>query len=177
MPGLKKARLMERLCAALTRSNCVVDKAELGTSQALYHGDSISRFRTPASAAITFIAGLWATAGAPLSCRVPYPGEAWNGQQLKFKNAASVLIGYYDYEQDKVGRELGNAPPPDMQIIAAWDAVRHIEAGLSSSCQITFSVLHQAYLTGCDSKTRRCAMGRWKQLWPSGPNTSRVIYI
>lgn len=80
-------------------------------------------------------------------------------RQFKFKDASSVLLGYYDVDQDHVGKEMGNKPERDMRILTAWDPVRHIEVGVSSSCQITFPILHQAYLLGAGEKLRRCADG------------------
>jgi hypothetical protein len=80
-------------------------------------------------------------------------------RKFKFKDGASVLLGYYDVDQDTVGRQMGNVPAADMRVIAAWDPVRHIQIGVSSSCQVTFPVMHQAYLLGAGEKVRKCADG------------------
>lgn len=160
MAGLKKAELVERLCATLIVSGCTIDKAELGGAAG----------ELPCRLDVSFPRGnkrrynlyCWTMGhGGRSRSAAEYRIQVklGNGRQLKFKDAVSVLLGYYDFEQDHVGRELGNAPPADMRIITAWDPVRHIQVGVSSSCQITFPVLHQAYLTGVDSKTRRCADG------------------
>lgn len=160
MSGLKKVELVERLCAYLTQQRCTIDKAELGGTAG----------ELPCRLDVTFPRGsqrrynlyCW-TMGhggrsrSALEYRIQV--KLGKGRQLKFKDATSVLLGYYDVEQDHVGQEMGNRPASDMRIITAWDPVRHIEVGVSSSCQITFPVLQQAYLVGADSKVRRCADG------------------
>lgn len=160
MSGLRKAALVDRLCEYLREQDCAIDRAELS-------GDGGD---LPCSLDVTFPGGrkrrynlyCW-TMGhggrsrSALEYRIQV--KLGKGRQFKFKDASSVLLGYYDVDQDHVGKEMGNKPERDMRILTAWDPVRHIEVGVSSSCQITFPILHQAYLVGADEKQRRCADG------------------
>jgi hypothetical protein len=100
------------------------------------------------------------------------------GRQFKFDDAASVLLGYYDVDQDRLGKEMGNEPESDMRIIAAWDPIGRIKVGVSSSCQITFPVLRQAYLVGASQKERRCADGAIESALVFRPEyLARYLYL
>lgn len=160
MSGLRKAELVDRLCAYLTEQNCIIERAELSSAAG----------ELPCQLELTFPRGskrrynlyCWTMGhGGRTRSAAEYRIQVklGKGRQLKFKDATSVLLGYYDVAQDHVGREMGNKPASDMHLIVAWDPVRHIEVGVSSSCQITFPIMEQAYLVGVGSKARRCADG------------------
>jgi hypothetical protein len=160
MSGLRKAALVGRLCAYLQEQDCTIDRAELSGGG----GD------LPCRLDVTFPRGskrrynlyCWTMGhGGRSRSALEYRIQVKLGKarQLKFKDASSVLLGYYDVDQDHVGKEMGNKPERDMRVLTAWDPVRHIEVGVSSSCQITFPVLQQAYLVGTGEKERRCADG------------------
>jgi hypothetical protein len=160
MSGYRKATLIGRLTAHLIEQGCGIDLAEMGEDGA----------ELPCRLHVTFPQGskrrynlyCWTIGhGGRSRSAAEYRIQVklGKGRQLKFRDAASVLLGYYDSSQDDLGKELGNRPASDMKIIAAWDAVKRIQVGVSSSCQITFPVLQQAYLLGAESKQRRCADG------------------
>jgi hypothetical protein len=160
MSGLKKAELLTRIRAYVEQQGCKIDRAELSGE-----GGGL-----PCLLDVTFPQGntrrynlyFWTMGhGGRSRSASEYRVQVklGKGRQIKFKNATSVLLGYYDVDQDHAGRAIGNTPEPDMRILTAWDPVRHIEVGVSSSCQITFPVLQQAYLVGADKKERRCSDG------------------
>jgi hypothetical protein len=158
MSGLRKAALVDLLCAYLEEQDCAINRAELGGDG----GELPCRFDVtfPQGSKRRYNIYCW-TMGhggrsrSALEYRIQV--KLGKGRQLSFRDASSVLLGYYDVDYDHVGKEMGNKPERDMRILTAWDPVRHIEVGVSSSCQITFPVLHQAYLVGADEKKRRCA--------------------
>jgi hypothetical protein len=77
-----------------------------------------------------------------------------NAGNLQFGGGRTVLLGYYGARNDRVGRQLGNAAPADMEVFVAWDATYHVGVGRSSSCQVKFATLYDAYLKGAASMTR-----------------------
>jgi hypothetical protein len=179
MAGLRKAALVDRLCEYLVDQSCTIDRAELSGDG----GDLPCRLDVsfPRGSKRRYNLYCW-TMGhggrsrSALEYRIQV--KLGRGRQLKFKDAASVLLGYYDVDQDHVGKELGNKPETDMRIISAWDPVRHIEVGVSSSCQITFPVLHQAYLVGAGHKERRCADGAIETALAFRPEyLARYLYL
>lgn len=179
MSGLRKAALVDRLCAYLEEQDCTIDRAELS-------GDGGD---LPCRLDVTFPQGskrrynlyCWTVGhGGRSRSAIEYRIQVklGKGRQLKFKDASSVLLGYYDVDQDHVGKEMGNRPERDMRVLSAWDPVRHIEVGVSSSCQITFPILHQAYLVGADEKKRRCADGVIETAIAFRPEyLSRYLYL
>src|SRR4051812_16567834 len=42
-------------------------------------------------------------------------------RSLVFTHGTTLLLGYYSSDYDRVGREEGNVPFDDMEILVAWD--------------------------------------------------------
>jgi restriction-modification system family protein len=75
-------------------------------------------------------------------------------RRLAFGTGTTLLLGLYDGALDKAGKLIGHAFPNDMQVVVAWDPVRHITLGASSSCQVPAEQLMSAHLIGVASRTR-----------------------
>ncbi len=78
---------------------------------------------------------------------------------LQFGSGTTVLIGYYRRDVDIAGIKAGNEPPRDMEVFVAWDPVKHLRPGASSSCQVPFSTMYEAYLVGLSASQRKLADG------------------
>lgn len=179
MSGLRKAALVNQLCTFLAEQNCIIERADLSSAAG----------ELPCQLDLTFPSGsrrrynlyCWTMGhGGRTRSAAEYRIQVklGKGRQLKFKDATSVLIGYYDVDHDHVGKDMGNKPASDMKLIAAWDPVRHIEVGVSSSCQITFPILEQAYLVGVGSKVRRCSDGVMETALAFRPEyLARYLYL
>jgi hypothetical protein len=72
----------------------------------------------------------------------------------------TLLLGYYHADSDKSAFRSDQSIPAGMEVFVAWDAVAHLKVGLSSSCQVDFAVMYEAYLKGVASATRELASGR-----------------
>ena len=75
-------------------------------------------------------------------------------RRLAFGTGTTLLLGLYVADNDRAGRALGHQIPEGMTVIVAWDPIRHIELGASSSCQVPFDQLISAHLDGVAERTR-----------------------
>lgn len=75
-------------------------------------------------------------------------------RRLGFGGSTTVLLGLYDPSLDEVGPLLGHRLEREASVIVAWDPVRHIKLGVSSSCQVQFDQIDEAYLKGTDIRRR-----------------------
>lgn len=80
-------------------------------------------------------------------------------RRLAFGAGTTLLLGYYDSAVDDAGRELGHNPPAEMGLFVAWDATRHVALGYSSSCQVAYEQLFQAYVDGVCARSRSVSGG------------------
>ena len=76
-------------------------------------------------------------------------------RQLRVGSGTIILLGYYHASVDRSGRAVGNHPPDGMEVFVAWDALHHLRLGASSSCQVPFPLMYDAYLKGKACITRR----------------------
>jgi hypothetical protein len=86
-------------------------------------------------------------------------------RSLEFHKGTTLLMGYYSGSLDRAGTVANNVLIPEMEAYAAWDPLAHMEVGSSSSCQLPYSLLCDAYLKGAASVWRRSREG----------NSERVI--
>ena len=75
-------------------------------------------------------------------------------KELRVQDGTTLLLGYYHERVDASGRAVGNVPPEGMEVLVAWNALEHLRLGSSSSCQVSFEVMYDAYLTGKACTTR-----------------------
>lgn len=78
-------------------------------------------------------------------------------RQLRVDRGTTILLGYYHESLDLSGRAVGNRPPDDMEVFVAWNALQHLRLGASSSCQVPFPLMYQAFLRGKACYLRRLA--------------------
>jgi hypothetical protein len=160
MPGLRKSQLVSRLGAHLEGSGCQLKPVEfLGARE-----DLPCRLQVtfPNRAERRFNLYCWTIGhGGRTRSATEYRIQAKLKEQrrLNFGGATAVLLGYYEPLVDTVGKELGNEPPEDMRVIACWNPVYHLHVGASSSCQVSFGTLQDAYLAGAADTQRKCAHG------------------
>lgn len=76
-------------------------------------------------------------------------------RRLAFGAGTTLLLGLFDGALDEAGKLIGHTFPNDMRVVVAWDPVRHITLGQSSSCQVPAEQLMSAHLIGVASRTRR----------------------
>ncbi len=78
---------------------------------------------------------------------------------LQFGRGVTLLLGYYTAQADLSDARADQLVPDEMEVFVAWDAVAHLKVGLSSSCQVDFSLMYDAYLSGFSSSSRRLLNG------------------
>lgn len=79
---------------------------------------------------------------------------------LGVADGTTILGGYYNESVDRGGKQAGNTPPPGMEVLVFWDAIEHLNLGASSSCQVPFETMYQAYLSGYSTHERSLGNGR-----------------
>lgn len=85
-------------------------------------------------------------------------------RQLRVDQGTTILLGYYNRSLDVVGPNLGVDPPEGMEIFVAWDALQHLHIGASSSCQVPFSLMYDAYTRGKALMERRLSEENTEQV-------------
>jgi len=96
---------------------------------------------------------------------------------LRFDSDTTILLGYYDAALDRVGSSLGNEPPNGMEVIVAWDPMKHMFLGRSSSCQVRFRSMLAAHRRGVAMTERACDDGSAEQVYCFRPEfLGRYLY-
>lgn len=160
MPGLRKAEIANRLTRFLVRSNVKIHSAEFSGVNKYLPWRVLVEFQTRVVRKYEIY--MWTIShGGRTRSKDEYriqiilkDGE----NRLDFGFGTTLLLGYYDEHSDYVGRSVGNLPTPDMEIIVAWDPIRHLQVGASSSCQVQFDILKEAYRKGV--ATRKCSLSQ-----------------
>lgn len=157
MPGLRKAEISRRLCAALSESGCepriVFDSSPGGRILPIR-----LEVRFPNTVERRYYLYCWTLGhGGRTRRSTEYRIQAKleGHRSLVFAGATTILVGYYDWAIDRVGPQVGTCPPRGMRVIAAWNAVDHASVGASSSCQVSFNTLYHAYIAGTADAQRR----------------------
>ncbi|HUW95204.1 MAG TPA: hypothetical protein VMW58_05415 [Anaerolineae bacterium] len=160
MPGLTKARILERIQNVLIDSNAqLLNATFIGKSADL-----------PCRCTVVFRGGsrrhydlyFWTIAHGGRSRRrdeYRIQIKLKIDRRLRVDAGTTVLLGYYHETLDRSGRARGNTPPDGMEVFVAWDALYHLRLGASSSCQVPFSVMYDAYLNGKACVRRSLASG------------------
>jgi len=78
---------------------------------------------------------------------------------LRFGNGVTALLGYYVAGEDRSEASREVNVPPEMELFVAWDAAAHLKVGKSSSCQVAYSLMYEAYLQGRAQMNRTLASG------------------
>lgn len=156
MAGLSKATIAHRLLGYLERGGARVTESSFDVQDArlpwrcVVEASGLRR---------TFNCYFWTvTHGGKHRSDSEYRIQTLLGnadRRLAFGTGTTLLLGVYDGALDKAGKLIGHSFPNDMQVIVAWDPVRHITLGASSSCQVPAEQLISAHLIGVASRTRR----------------------
>jgi hypothetical protein len=163
--GLRKARLIDLILAAI--QNRGVDVAPIG-----FVGDGNDlpwacevRFRGQTSR--RFLVYCWTIShggrARPLN-EYRIQVKLRSSRRLRFGDGTSLLLGYYDERHDQVGRVIGNVVPEEMKVFVAWDPLQHLRLGESSSCQVKFETMYEAYIQGAASSTRQIVDGSMERI-------------
>ena len=149
MPGLRKAWILQRIRDVLERSQVqLVRESLVGRT-----GD------LPWQCGVEFTDGSWREYNLYF-WTVGHGGKSRSvdeyriqiklsvDRHLRIDKGTTILLGYYHEAVDRSGRAVGSRPPDGMEVFVAWDALRHLRLGESSSCQVPFSLMYQAYLRG-----------------------------
>jgi len=165
MPGVKKSAIARRISEALSAGGCEVlveglvgPKGDLPWQCEAVFPDGSRR---------TFRLYFWTIShGGRTRSQDEYRIQAKlkTARRLEFGLGTTLLLGYYLESEDRVGRAEGNSPTKGMEVFVAWDPLQHLRVGASSSCQVRFDLLHQAYLHGIAMADRRIADGVLEQV-------------
>jgi hypothetical protein len=178
VPGHSKQALKTFLIEAITRAGVLVETAEfIGNRADLPCRVSV---RYPNGRNRSYNLYFWTIShGGRTRSESEYRIQAKlkESRELSFTGGATVLLGYYDAALDAVARI--NAPDhADMMVITAWEALRHLKVGASSSCQVNYPVLREAYLAGSASSTRKCGDGTEERVICFRPEyLARYLYL
>lgn len=159
MAGLRKPRIAARISSALEESGVDVEEASFtGSGEELLPWNCLLKF----SGAIRrrYSMYFWTIGhGGRTRSQTEYRIQTKLGTQrrLSFGHGTTILLGYYLESEDKVGKELGNDPSAGMEVFTAWNPVSHLRLGSSSSCQVPFAALTEAYEWGASVTERRIA--------------------
>jgi restriction-modification system family protein len=160
VPGLRKTDLCLRVKQALESGDIQVSEASFVGA-----GDDLPwrcEVRIRGYIRRTFLIYIW-TIGHGGRSR---PADEYRiqaklktGRDLRFRDGVTVVLGYYRADLDSIGRGMGNNSPSDMEVFVAWDSSHHSIVGASSSCQVRFALLYEAYLKGAAVTERRTRGG------------------
>jgi hypothetical protein len=160
LPGLTKTRILKRIEDVLGNSD-----AELVSAAFVGEGTDL-----PCRCTILFRGGsrreynlyFWTVGhGGRSRSREEYriQTKLKTDRRLRVDAGTTILLGYYHESLDRTGRAQGNSPPKGMEVFVAWDAVHHLHLGTSSSCQVPFRIMYDAYLKGKACVKRSLASG------------------
>lgn len=161
MPGLRKTVIAEHLHRCIDEAGASVDEARFVGPR----GSLPWRCRLTFSnlSERTFDFYLWTVSHGGRRRRTDeYRIQTKLDQcdSLGVASGTTILGGYYTEAVDRSGREAGNSPPPDMEVFVFWDATEHLDLGHSSSCQVPFGTLYEAYIRGHAANVRSLGSGR-----------------
>lgn len=160
MPGLRKIAIAEKVYDALRNAKCSVVTAGLVGEDGDLPWECKVTF--PDRSSRLYRIYFWTVShGGRGRSQSEYRVQAKlkTARKLNFASGTTLLLGYYDSQQDQVGRDLGNSPAEDMELFVAWDPLQHLQVGASSSCQVPFPLLQDAYLNGSAVGDRRTSGG------------------
>jgi hypothetical protein len=160
LPGLTKSRILKRI-------ENVVAKSDVQLVSAAFVGEATD---LPCRCTMVFPGGsrrvynlyFWTVGHGGRSRRkgeYRIQTKLKTNRRLRVETGTTILLGYYNESLDRSGRAEGNTPPDGMEVYVAWDAAQHLRLGASSSCQVPFSLMYEAYLNGKACRKRRVASG------------------
>ena len=166
MPGLKKPEIANRLTRFLVQSNVNIHSAEFSGVNKDLPWRVLIEFQTHTVRKYEIY--MWTIShGGRTRSKDEYRIQIIledGANRLDFGFGTTLLLGYYDERSDSVGRSVGNMPTPSMEIIVAWDPIRHLRVGASSSCQVQFDILEEAYRKGVATRKRSLSQGESEQI-------------
>ena len=160
MPGIRKQHIVDRLEAVIRGCNAVIHHSHLAPGHRLPWTIDLE---FPNRIRRQYRSYVW-TIGHGGKSRSPneYRIQTKLGDSPEFifgESATTVLLGYYHARLDVIRKTVGNSPPPDMEIVVAWDPLLHFRLGASSSCQVPFELLDKSRLLGVAQAQRELPSG------------------
>ena len=166
MSGLKKVEIANRLTRFLVQSNVKIRSAEFSDENKDLPWRVVIEFQN--HMVRKYAIYMWTIShGGRTRSKYEYRIQIIlkNGvNRLDFGFGTTLLLGYYDERSDYVGRSIGNLPSLGMEIIVVWDPIRHLQVGASSSCQVQFDTLEEAYRKGIATRKRLLPQGESEQV-------------
>lgn len=166
MPGLKKVEIANRIIRFLVQSNVRVHSAEFSGVNKDLPWRVLLEFTNHVVRKYEIY--MWTIShGGRTRSKDEYRIQIMlkdGVHRLDFGFGTTLLLGYYDECSDYVGRSVGNLPAPGMEIIVAWDPIQHLHVGASSSCQVQFDILEEAYRKGVAIRKRLLSQGESEQV-------------
>lgn len=166
MPGLKKVEIAKRITRCLVQSNVKIQSAEFSGVKKNLPWRVLVEF--PNHVLRKYEIYMWTIShGGRTRSTDEYRIQIMlkdSIYSLDFGFGTTLLLGYYDECSDYVGRSVGNLLTPGMEIIVAWDPIQHLKVGASSSCQVQFDILEEAYRKGIAARKRSLSRGESEQV-------------
>lgn len=161
LPGLRKTVIADRVSTYLSSNGATVEESD-------FVGERSSlpwrcRLLYPDLTERTYDFYMWTVSHGGRSRRkgeYRIQTKLDNADRLEVSGGTTILAGYYNESVDRSGKVAGNSPPPGMEVLVFWDAMEHLNVGVSSSCQVPFETLYDAYLTGAAGYRRSLGGGR-----------------
>lgn len=161
MPGLRKEQIAQRIEQLLLLSGCnlvnqgfVGEDGDLPWEISLRYADGMLR---------AYRAYFWTVSHGgnhrPES-EFRIQAKLRSARSLEFAIGTTLLFGYFSCKHSPLGScKEAQAAPRDMEVFVAWDPLQHLHVGESSSCQVKFDQLLDAYLYGVSARSRRTKNG------------------
>jgi len=165
MPGLSKTALADRLAKGLFQGGARMGRAEFSGPRG--HLPWLITVESAERSPRDYRVYMWTIGhGGRTRSQDEYRIQTMlpDKRTLEFGRGTTVLLGYYDERVDRSGRAAGNQPPAGMEVVVAWDAVQHLRVGASSSCQVPFTLMENAYFNGVAARARRLAEDEVEQV-------------
>lgn len=165
MPGFRKVELAKRITQCLILSNVRIRSAAFSGVRGYLPWRITVEF--PNNTIRKYGIYMWTISHGGLTrSREEYRIQMMledDQRKLDFGFGTTLLLGYYDERNDRVGRTVGNLPVPGMELVVAWNPIQHLQLGASSSCQVSFDLLEEAYRKGMAARTRLLSRGESEQ--------------
>ena len=155
MPGILKKVIVKRMIAALEASGASLLDSSFRSGR---HLPWTTRVKLESGEERTYRVYTWSVshggrsrAAGEYRIQAKLPGGAG---PLEFDRGITLLIGYQSLDPD-----VSNPAAFAHEVFVAWDPLRHLRVGASSSCQVPLAVLAEARISGVGWHMRRTQRG------------------
>jgi hypothetical protein len=164
MPGIRKREICRRLRDHLLNNQCEVsEESDVGLNGLPW----VFNVRFSDGSTREFFLYVWTIAHggktrADDEYRIQIKLE--KSRSLRVGKGTTILLGYYSEKEDSIGKMIGHRAPPGLEILVAWDAIEHLHIGASSSCQVLYPLMYDAYLRGRAEASRQLTSGAMEHI-------------